>query len=325
MLRYWDGADWTGYRAPTTGQGSVGPEFAGERPARAETKWAWLLAVTPAIFLLMNAVAALLGGAAGAQAPLSGAAIGLVVGLVLQDSKALAKAGVRVSKWWGVLLLPVYLVLRTVRARSSIGIPLVWFALMVGYVAGSGALLYAVESGTASTSAPGAALSAGEPQPGPTTAPAKPVPSGAATPTPAPFTPTASVEQLGGADVDIECWATGAYGDDYFYYGRFFTDAWHVRSADCSPTTSSGRPGKKERRALKTAYPGTPVDAANLAMLYRICAENDRGWADELAGGRGTLGLARLVEGALVICPDHPQRAKAERLIAETRQGGSTA
>ena len=50
------------------------------------------------------------------------------------DSAALRRAGVQVSAWWGILLLPVYVILRTRRARSSQIVPAVFFALAVAYM-----------------------------------------------------------------------------------------------------------------------------------------------------------------------------------------------
>ena len=50
------------------------------------------------------------------------------------DSAALRRAGVQISAWWGILLLPVYVILRTRRARSSQIVPAVFFALAVAYL-----------------------------------------------------------------------------------------------------------------------------------------------------------------------------------------------
>ena len=58
------------------------------------------------------------------------------------DSAALRRAGVAVSAWWGILLPPVYVILRTRRASSSPIVPAVFFALAVAYLA-SGDLILA--------------------------------------------------------------------------------------------------------------------------------------------------------------------------------------
>ena len=54
--------------------------------------------------------------------------------VVLADSAALRRAGVQVSAWWGILLLPIYVILRTRRASSSPVVPAVFFALAVTYL-----------------------------------------------------------------------------------------------------------------------------------------------------------------------------------------------
>jgi MFS-type transporter involved in bile tolerance (Atg22 family) len=50
------------------------------------------------------------------------------------DSAALRRSGVRVSAWWGVLILPLYVILRTRRARRSPIVPAVFFALAAAYL-----------------------------------------------------------------------------------------------------------------------------------------------------------------------------------------------
>src|SRR3954454_9944664 len=57
------------------------------------------------------------------------------------DSAALRRAGVRVSAWWGVLLLPVYVILRARRAGKSPIVPAVFFALAAAYLLFSGDLV----------------------------------------------------------------------------------------------------------------------------------------------------------------------------------------
>jgi MFS-type transporter involved in bile tolerance (Atg22 family) len=54
--------------------------------------------------------------------------------VVVADSAALRTAGVRVSAWWGILLLPVYVILRSRRAGSSPIVPAVFVALAVAYL-----------------------------------------------------------------------------------------------------------------------------------------------------------------------------------------------
>jgi FtsH-binding integral membrane protein len=57
------------------------------------------------------------------------------------DSAALRRADVRVSAWWGILLLPVYVVLRTRRAGRSPLVAAVFFALAVAYLFSGGLVL----------------------------------------------------------------------------------------------------------------------------------------------------------------------------------------
>jgi len=69
--------------------------------------------------------------------------------VVVADSGTLRKAGVRVSAWRGILLLPVYVVLRTKRARSSPMVPVLFFALFATYVISVAPILDGLESAQA--------------------------------------------------------------------------------------------------------------------------------------------------------------------------------
>jgi hypothetical protein len=291
-LRYWDGSGWTEHQAPYAGQAPV----PWDRPSMT---YAWLLAVTPVMFLLTDLTFLRLF-AGDSVLSSSAVSMGLLVGLVLADSSKLQRAGVRVSPWWGVLLLPVYLILRTKRAGSTVAVPVVWFALMVGYVLASTAMPYGDDRDASETASP------------------------AAVPSPAPFSPTASVRQIGGAGVWIECFVVTPYGDKFDYVGHNLAPLWRAGYSDCSETTVHGNPGPRERKALRTAYPGQSVDVEDLAPLYATCAENDEHWP---AGLRAETAVeARdMLRGVLVLCPKHPQRDKAEHLIANLEVGGSPA
>lgn len=346
MLRYWDGRAWTGHQVPRSEQSAQpgGPPSAPtssspsspdspsslDSPTETATPsstYAWLLAATPIILLAVNAVLALLipGDTPGVG---SSVALGLVIGLVFADSQVLERAGVRVSKWWGVLLLPVYLILRTKRARSTAAIPLTWFGLVLGSLVVSLALPPVLDDAAPATAGRTAGdVPAPAPSAGPTAGPTDgtdPAGSSEAEPTPAPFTPTASVNQVGGADVRIECWVGTPYGDDYDFVGHILPEIWPAMSPDCSPTETSGNPSAKERKALRKAYPGGPVDVTALAPLYAICAENDEQWLDELYY-QPTAELAQMTRGALVLCPRHPQRDKADWLLENLDLSGESA
>jgi hypothetical protein len=132
MLRYWDGESWTDQTMPSTAEDApVPPEIPAEE---AGTGYAWALALTPVAWLLVD-VAMLLLGIDGVAVTASNAAfLGLNLALAKGDSAALEASGVRVSAWWGFFLVPVYLILRTVRARSTAAVPILWFVLVAVYV-----------------------------------------------------------------------------------------------------------------------------------------------------------------------------------------------
>lgn len=94
----------------------------------------WILALLPVTWGAFDMLAVEVFGASDS---LQGALLFAALtnwAVVLADSAALRAVGVRVSAWWGLLLLPVYVVLRTKRARSSPLVPVVFFALAVAYL-----------------------------------------------------------------------------------------------------------------------------------------------------------------------------------------------
>jgi hypothetical protein len=92
---------------------------------RVDPTYAWTLAATPLLAALVPFAVPTLD--ADAQA-----GIGLVlalaaqIGLGLLDHSRLREAGVDISSGW-ILLTPGYLIVRTMRARSTPAIPVVWF------------------------------------------------------------------------------------------------------------------------------------------------------------------------------------------------------
>ena len=95
---------------------------------------AWFLALLPVTWVAFDVLALELFGARdSAMGSLLFATLTNWT-VVVADSAALRTAGVRVSAWWGILLLPVYVILRTRRAGSSPIVPAVFFALAVAYL-----------------------------------------------------------------------------------------------------------------------------------------------------------------------------------------------
>jgi hypothetical protein len=135
-LRYWDGNAWTGRRAPATGQATHSPPpgavlGADERPD--EMRFVWLIALLPVLWLPFDYFMpdfSLSTPAAFASFVLTGA-------LAQADAAKLLERGVRVRALWGWLFPPVYLILRTKRARSTVAIPLVYFAGLAVSLAGA--------------------------------------------------------------------------------------------------------------------------------------------------------------------------------------------
>lgn len=91
-----------------------------------------LLAVAPAWWLLLDVVAYRWVGN-DYWVVSAWATIAITTILVLMDSSALAKAGIRVSPWWGLLVFPLYLLVRTRRAHSKWALPVTWLLLCVAY------------------------------------------------------------------------------------------------------------------------------------------------------------------------------------------------
>jgi hypothetical protein len=113
------------------------------RPILRAPATTWCLALLPVTWFAYDVLAFELFGASESAAGYgaSDAAMGELVFatftswvVVGADSAALRRAGVRVSAWWGVLLLPVYVILRTRRAGKSPMVPPVFFALAAAYL-----------------------------------------------------------------------------------------------------------------------------------------------------------------------------------------------
>lgn len=157
----------------------------------------------------------------------------------------------------------------------------------------------------ATTSCAGADAEQRAAQPAPTESPASP-PSEGATPTRSPTpTPTAAVVQIVCYDPQQDTDVVGGPAELSLFWPHQFDD--------CYDSTSTGTPSDIEQRALETAYPKNPR-VSSLATLYSICAENDSGWMSHIRTA-GSPPQLRELEGALILCPDHPQRQKAEGFV----------
>jgi hypothetical protein len=124
------------------------------RPTLRAPATAWFLALLPVTWAACDVLAFELfretdsGTGYGASDAAMGALLfatltnWVVVGA---DSEALRRSGVRVSAWWGILVLPVYVILRTRRAGRSPIVPAVFFALAVAYLFSGDLILHGLD------------------------------------------------------------------------------------------------------------------------------------------------------------------------------------
>jgi hypothetical protein len=106
---------------------------------RVDNSWAWLLAATPLLFVLIDAALMLSGYALPIVSLL--VALAVLVALLFADQATLKRSDIDVSIWWGVLLTPVYLALRARRSDQSFGPVAAWIAAFIASLAGSALLL----------------------------------------------------------------------------------------------------------------------------------------------------------------------------------------
>jgi hypothetical protein len=104
------------------------------KPAAIDNAFAWTLAVTPLLLILVDGALAAAGVAAGVTV---GIVIAVLVNTVLSivDSKRLKAAGVNVPGVLAVFLVPVYLFVRQARTKQAAWIPLVWCICFVASLA----------------------------------------------------------------------------------------------------------------------------------------------------------------------------------------------
>ena len=104
------------------------------RPTSRASATALMLALLPVTWVAFDVLALELFGAS--DSAMGSLLLALLTNwaVVGADSAALRRVGVQVSAWWGILLLPVYVILRTRRASSSPIVPAVFIALVVAYL-----------------------------------------------------------------------------------------------------------------------------------------------------------------------------------------------
>lgn len=123
--RYWNGTAWTDSIAPPT---TAAPSAAAPAPSapapsqRSHTDaYVWTLALLPIIMLPIDYFAP--------QASVGGWWVAIIVAtaLCVFDARHLASRGVNAPSAWWCVLIPGYLIARTVRSGSTPAIPIVWF------------------------------------------------------------------------------------------------------------------------------------------------------------------------------------------------------
>lgn len=124
--RYWDGARWTEHVAPgaVVVSKSPGRGVARARPDKDDTSLAWVLALIPALWLPVDYFVPAVANER--PAILIGIAVSTL--LIYLDKRRLRERGVESAWLISYLLIPLYLIIRTRRAGSSMAIPIVWFA-----------------------------------------------------------------------------------------------------------------------------------------------------------------------------------------------------
>jgi hypothetical protein len=93
---------------------------------RADPTFAWTLAVSPIIAAILPLAFPTID-----EASAFGAAVLLNSVLAIADQSRLSKVGVNINLLWALLLVPVYLIVRTVKAKSTPAIPVVWCAAVL--------------------------------------------------------------------------------------------------------------------------------------------------------------------------------------------------
>jgi hypothetical protein len=122
-------------------------------------------------------------------------------------------------------------------------------------------------------------------------------------------------------DVSIEC------GDDPGFYTAYsYENAWQGKHESCDGTANGGSVSEAELAALKKAYGADTTDYDSIATLYAICAQNS---PDAYADMPWSEAQVEEMNGALMLCPQHPQVAgirksmKAAKALDAERANGT--
>jgi len=132
-------------------------------------------------------------------------------------------------------------------------------------------------------------------------------------PTPPPLPPSPTATE---AAISISCNVTDYSGDlseDSTVYFDTFRDAWSKHYDDCDGTLSNGELSSQQQHALTLAY-GADAESSSIGFLYAICAQSGSGAWSYLEDAGSSEQIAE-IKGALLICPDHPDRKLLRRLI----------
>lgn len=99
-------------------------------------------------------------------------------------------------------------------------------------------------------------------------------------------------------------------GDGYYFSVE---EAWPDKNDMCDAELSGTEMSPVETKAVETAY-GDEADVDSLGTLYELCAQADPKSWDYLdqAGSKEQLAEVR---GALILCPEHPQRKQLRKLV----------
>ncbi|MFE2168891.1 hypothetical protein ACFXB3_28130 [Streptomyces sp. NPDC059447] len=101
------------------------------------------------------------------------------------------------------------------------------------------------------------------------------------------------------------------------YYSDFHK-AWALEHPLCEATVTGKVMTEAEKHAVQTAY-GSTDKTSSLGTLYGMCAQNSPDSWSYLATAGSPEQVAE-VTGALTLCPDHPQKDKITKLLAQAGQ-----